>query len=355
MLTTVVLGGPLGRRFGRVWRLDLGVPSPAEAVRALSAVCEGFARYLVDNSEPGFHVFIGKQDVGAEELATPASGSRVITVMPALAGAKSGWFQVVLGAVLIAGGAVLSVYGFGAGTPLITMGASLVVGGVSQLLFAPPTPLAPVERPENQPSYTFNGPVNTLGQGHPVPLCYGELEVGSCVISAGIVTEWNAGGGFGGAGGSGQSGPRGEPAGGGGCPAPWVPVLLADGREVPAGELQVGDWVRTQHDATLAWGDFPVTGVAHLEADCWRVELDDGRAFVGTYNHRVRTEEAWVEVRHLVPGARLVGACAGVVRQVAPCGRGPVVRVTVEDAHTYQTAGFLSHNVKQADPEAPDV
>jgi predicted phage tail protein len=259
MLTTVVLGGPLGRRFGRVWRLDLGVPSPAEAVRALSAVCKGFARYLVENSAPGFHVFDGKQDVGAEELATPAAGSRVITVMPALAGAKAGWFQVVLGAVLIAGGAVMTLTGFGAAfaPTAFGLGASLVVGGVSQLLFAPPTPLAPVERPENQPSYTFNGPVNTLGQGHPVPICYGELEVGNCVISAGIVTEWNAGGGFGGTGGSGQQGPGGAPSGGGGCPAPWVPVLMADGREVPAGELRVGDWVRTQHEATLAWGAFP--------------------------------------------------------------------------------------------------
>jgi hypothetical protein len=92
-----------------------------------------------------------------------------------------------------------------------------------------------------------------------------------------------------------------------------------------------------------------------MEAECWRLELEDGRVFVGTHNHRVRTAAAWVELRHLVPGAQLVGVRPGVVRAVAPAGRGPVVRITVEGAHTYQTCGFLSHNIKQADPEAPDV
>ena len=51
-----------------------------------------------------------------------------------------------------------------------------------------PTPKAtePSERPENKPSYSFNGAVNTTAQGHPVPVGYGRLIVGSAVISAGI-------------------------------------------------------------------------------------------------------------------------------------------------------------------------
>ena len=44
----------------------------------------------------------------------------------------------------------------------------------------------PSERPENKPSYSFNGAVNTTAQGHPVPVGYGRLVVGSAVISAGI-------------------------------------------------------------------------------------------------------------------------------------------------------------------------
>ncbi|MCP3065786.1 hypothetical protein LXT21_44170 [Myxococcus sp. K38C18041901] len=352
MLTTVVLGGPLGARFGREWKLELGVPSPAEAVRALSAVCEGFGRYLVENSAPGFHVLVGERDVGAQELGV-AKGER-ITILPALAGSKqAGVLQVVLGAVLIAGGAVLSVYDYGtAGGQLIALGSSLMVGGAAQLLFGPPRATGPLEKPEHQPSYVFNGPVNTLAQGHPVALCYGEMVVGSCVVSAGIITDWSVGGGFGGPAG-GQTGPGGQGAVGGGCPAPWVPILLSDGREVPAGELRVGAWVRTQDEVTLAWGDYPVTQAATLDADCRRLVLEDGRELVATYNHRVRTEADWVELRHLERGARLVGEKPGVVARVEEAGRGPVVLLTVAGAHTYQTLGVLSHNVKRADPEEP--
>jgi predicted phage tail protein len=35
------------------------------------------------------------------------------------------------------------------------------------------------ERPENKPSFLFDGPVNTITQGHPVPVGYGKAFVGS--------------------------------------------------------------------------------------------------------------------------------------------------------------------------------
>jgi len=47
----------------------------------------------------------------------------------------------------------------------------------------------------NKPSYLFNGARNTMTQGNPVPVGFGELGVGSQVISAGIrsvqITEAN--------------------------------------------------------------------------------------------------------------------------------------------------------------------
>ncbi len=122
---------------------------------------------------------------------------------------------------------------------------------------------------------------------------------------------------------------------------------------MPAGELRVGAYVRTQHETTLEWGDFPITQVARLEAECRRLVLEDGRELVATYNHRVRTEADWVELRRLEAGMRLVGERPGVVARVEVAGRGPVVLLTVAGGHTYQTAGFTSHNAKREDPEAP--
>ena len=74
------------------------------------------------------------------------------------------------------------------------MGASLLIGGVAQLL----TPVPKMDGlgagasrgadSTNDPrrSYSFSGIQNTSRQGVPVPIVYGEVITGSVVISAGI-------------------------------------------------------------------------------------------------------------------------------------------------------------------------
>ena len=42
---------------------------------------------------------------------------------------------------------------------------------------------------ENEPSLAFDGAVNTMGQGGPVPLGYGRLLVGSAIVSVGFSTN----------------------------------------------------------------------------------------------------------------------------------------------------------------------
>jgi hypothetical protein len=75
---------------------------------------------------------------------------------------------------------------------LVGVGASLVLGGVAQLLTPVPTLSTPsTADTEKDPrkSYSFSGIQNTSRQGTPVPIVYGETLVGSIVISAGIDTE----------------------------------------------------------------------------------------------------------------------------------------------------------------------
>ena len=69
---------------------------------------------------------------------------------------------------------------------LYSVGTSMILGGVAQMIAPTPKSSDPSERPENKPSYAFNGAVNTTAQGQPVPVGYGRLIVGSAVISAGI-------------------------------------------------------------------------------------------------------------------------------------------------------------------------
>ena len=188
-MRTVRLYGKLGTRFGR--RFELAVASPAEAIQALCVLLKGFRRELLESKDKGiaYAVFAGKRNLTKEELELPP-GRDEIRIAPILVGSKRGGIlQTIIGAVLVVVGAVVSYFGGGLGAPLMKFGAVMMLGGVIQMLSPQPSGLSARDSPENGASYNFNGPVNTSAQGNPVPLLYGELEVGSAVISGGIFAE----------------------------------------------------------------------------------------------------------------------------------------------------------------------
>ena len=192
-LKTIRLYGELGHRFGRVHRL--AVSSTAEAVRALCVLIPGFEQCLANSDSRGvaYACFIGKKNISEEQLRHPVGGSE-IRLAPVLAGSKSGGlFQTILGAALIAvaiwNPAFLPAAGAFSASGVGAMGAALALGGVVQMLSPQQRGLSAKDSPENGASYNFNGPVNTSAQGNPVPLLYGEMFVGSAVISAGIAAE----------------------------------------------------------------------------------------------------------------------------------------------------------------------
>lgn len=185
-LRTVKLYGPMRRRFGREY--ELNVSSPAEAIRALSVQVPGFKKYLSDAKANGltFAVFIGKRNIGEKSIDDPA-GDDEIRIAPIIEGSKRGGaLQTIIGVVLIA----IS-YIFPVTAPfLLQPGIAMVVGGVVQMLSPQPKGVGSKDSPENQPSYSMNGAVNTQAQGNPVPLAYGgPLIVGSALISGGIYAE----------------------------------------------------------------------------------------------------------------------------------------------------------------------
>ena len=218
---TIRLYGVLGAKFGRVHRM--AVESAAEAIRALGSQLEGFDAFLTQSKDKGlgYAVFYGKQNLAEEELHNLAGED--IRIAPMILGSKNGGvFNIILGAVLIVVGGIISGMSGGLAAPiggaLISMGWGMIIGGVVQLLTPVPKGSSAKDRPENTPSHAFNGPINTQAQGNPVPVLYGELIVGSAVISAGIsavdqayvpTSTATSGGGTGSGGG-----------GGGGAP-PW--------------------------------------------------------------------------------------------------------------------------------------
>lgn len=191
----VRLYGKLGAKFGRSFRL--AVSSPAEAMQALISQLPGLESFLVQSKDMGlgYAVFAGKRNLREDQLTYPV-GRDDIRIAPVILGSKnSGWLNVILGAVLIVAGVFVAAMEFTVmggvtagqiGGYMIGAGIAMMAGGVVQLLMPQPKMQKPKERAEDTPSYSFNGAVNTMAQGHPVPLLYGRLIVGSAVASAGI-------------------------------------------------------------------------------------------------------------------------------------------------------------------------
>ena len=197
-LRTVRLYGRLGAKFGRIHRL--AVSSCAEAAQALAVLLPGFEAHILASKDQGvgYACFLGKRNLAADRLGDPA-GADDIRIAPITQGSKSGGlFSIVLGAALFflapyVAPTFVGVLGEGAaimlGSAVASLGTALMLGGVMQLLSPQQKGLSAKDSPDNGASYHFNGPVNTTAQGSPVPLLYGELIVGSAVISAGIYSE----------------------------------------------------------------------------------------------------------------------------------------------------------------------
>lgn len=181
-LRVVRLYGILGTKFGR--QHELVVNSPSEAVKALCSLIEGFEKFLTEAKDRGlvFGVFINKKNLAKEELRTAAFGDDEIRIAPIISGSKrAGLIQTIVGVVLL----VASFFY----PALLPTAIGMLAGGVAAMLAPQTKGLASRDEVSNRPSYAFNGPVNTQAQGNPIPLLYGQMIVGSAVISAGIYAE----------------------------------------------------------------------------------------------------------------------------------------------------------------------
>lgn len=195
MLRKIRLYGQLAKFIGkRVLYAD--VATAAEAVRFLVTNWPELEKHMADQH---YRVTVGSEDITLDELHYPA-GQQEIKIVPVVAGAGATG-RILAGIALVAlaiaipgigGGVAATIFGtqFSAVSLAIgSIGLSLVVGGVAQLLT--PTPKMPTgDDSEQDPrkSYSFSGVQNTSRQGTPVPIVYGETIVGSIVISAGIDT-----------------------------------------------------------------------------------------------------------------------------------------------------------------------
>ena len=191
MLKTIKLYGILAKKFGKEFKLN--VENTREAMRALSVKVPGFEHFMLHAHEQGleFAVFQDKQNISESEIDMSTS-AKVIKVVPKVKG-SGGVVQTIIGAVLIVVGVLVTIGTLGGGAPLgaalIGAGIGMMVGGVAMMLMPKVDNTQDENQDGNRANKGFGGAVTTVAQGNPVPVLYGQREVGGFIASAGQYPE----------------------------------------------------------------------------------------------------------------------------------------------------------------------
>lgn len=191
-MVTVRFYGSL-KQFGTQFELDC--QDTAEVIRALCNQIKGFRQHL----QQGFYkVRIGKEYLDNRYLDKglfyKLKEGMTVHFTPVLQGAKKGGvFQAVLGVALVGAALLLGPVGLGvlgstSAMMMGAMGASMLLGGVAQMLTKTPSMSNGFNDQDKKQSTAFSGLQNMTAQGQVVPLSYGRIMCGSMIVSQGVET-----------------------------------------------------------------------------------------------------------------------------------------------------------------------
>ena len=199
MLRKIYLAGDMGEKFGKV--VEVAASSVQEVLQYLDANHEGLKKYLIDKNETqiGFKIQIADEYITDEKecLLPLDKGDIIITPVPV--GAK-GIFKVIIGAIMV----YLAVVTFGlTGFALYAMvGAGLMIAmsGIMDLMMPDP---ATDNQEDQKEGYIFQGAEQSIPEGAPVPVLYGELRVPGKAVTfdlrnttEGLMSSENGGGSY---------------------------------------------------------------------------------------------------------------------------------------------------------------
>ncbi len=203
-MTKVKLHGYLAESLDKSeW--DLVVDSPDEALRAINIKTDNkVAKLMLDSSRKNqkYAILIDGEELmvdgkiknteeSLEEDFEAFSNSnfflkknkiKTIDLIPVIegAGGDGGMFQTIVGVILV----VASFWAGPAGPALFAAGVALIASGITAMMMDPPE-FSEVKKIEGVTagSYLFNGPVNIVREGAPVPIIYGTVLAGSNVVA----------------------------------------------------------------------------------------------------------------------------------------------------------------------------
>lgn len=182
-MVTVRFYGDL-KQFGSSFKMD--VASVPEALRALLTQIAGLREHI----EKGhYKVTADGKQLTADTLETGLEKTLHITPVTKGAGKNGGLMQIVVGVVMIVaafwtGGASMGAWS-AMQSAAFAAGVGMVMGGIAQLLTKMPQ-MDSMKDSDDLKSSSFSNLSNMAAQGAPVPIIYGQMMVGSKVMSQGV-------------------------------------------------------------------------------------------------------------------------------------------------------------------------
>ena len=193
MTRTIYLNGKMGELFGKVWKLNAA--TVAECMQGIDCQREGrLKQYLMDCHDQGikFTVQKGEECLDYDNLQMEL-GKDDLILTPVPAGSKNKLGKLIAAFVLMffafellalaAAESGLAAFGyFAAATTVGLIGSGLLNSALSEYM-------APKKGMERGDAFLFDGPVNTVKEGLPVPLAYGQVLVGGATIAFGFTNR----------------------------------------------------------------------------------------------------------------------------------------------------------------------
>ena len=191
-MTSVIIHGKLGKIFGEnhVFKVN----KMSEVVNAINANSPGFKQKILSDCRTGNDYYFLDAKNGNKEYKRPeeflnSKPPEELHIVPIICG--SGGLE------MFFVGFIMSAAAYGpAMTKIATfffmVGVSLMIQGIMTILFPiePPDQISrELESKIDTSSYIFSSLKNNAVQGFPIPLLYGELRVGSNIISTNVISE----------------------------------------------------------------------------------------------------------------------------------------------------------------------
>lgn len=136
--------------------------------------------------------------------------------------------------------------------------------------------------------------------------------------------------------------------GGGGCPTPNMMIMIDHNRWMRAGDLVVGTEIYTIHDKTEEWGYYKISHAEIMIQPIVRVVIGDKIVTVSESHKFLTSDNVYVRITDIEIGKE-IRTVTGTLPLISKdwIDKGEIVKIEVEEAHTYVIDNIISHNLKE--------